>query len=356
MRSNGEPAWASTLVTGRQYSPRKGAVLVDKDKVFAGFWSIGVFLGSLFLFPLYTGGDQLFYREFYAGIEGLSIGEAWRFYRDSLGTSEPGYFILVYFFGQYIPKDFFIASLNGVLTYFLFLWALRTGVSHLVLALFVFNFYFLVLVFSAERLKISFLTMAVGAYVGERLKLALWGVSLFAHVQSAMLIMSLQAARIARITKKFFLGKIGNDFVILAVLSLVSGVALALLFGHVSHKVEYYHAIWGGWDATLKPFVFMGLAAYCAKGRRFEAMVAFAPIVAAAYFVGSERTVMLAYAVFMYYGIRYRNGLNFPVFLTSCYFGIKGGMFLVNIIRAGDGFVAELAMEKLPEVVPWLVG
>lgn len=313
-------------------------MMIAKDKAIALFWSLIVLFISFFLLPLYTDGDQIFYRRFYSGVEGLSILEAWRFYGNSLGASEPFYFLLVYTLSPYISKDALFSLVNFALAYLTFLWALRRGVNQYIIACFLLNFYFLVILFSAERLKVSLFLIALGVYARGGRGAIIWGASVLSHVQAVMLLVSLQTSRLNRLFKRLLVGRLTADVLVLVVVALIAGATLMLLFDHVLQKLEHYQSAWGGWGAVLKPLAFTLLAAYCAKARWHEAVLASMPMIVASFFVGSERTAIFSYAVFMYYGVQYRKGKNIPVAATSIYFGVKGAIFAANLVGTGDGF------------------
>jgi hypothetical protein len=102
--------------------------------------------------------------------------------------------------------------------------------------------------------------------------------------------------------------------------------------------MEYYMALSGGVTDLVKPLIFTAFTLYYARHRRFEAVCMQAPIILAAFIVGGERIVLFSYFVFMLYGLQFRRGSNFGVYLFSTYFFVKGIIFINNIIIYGNGF------------------
>lgn len=307
-------------------------------KLQAVIFSLPVFLASLFLFPYFTGGDQVHYRLFYDGVLGRSPAEAFSFYSDTLGTSEPGYFFLIYFFSGFVSKDILLSLINFLFTYFIFLWLLINRVRFYILPLLLLNFYFLVLLFSAERLKLSLLFFLISYFSVGVIRYVLYAFSLFSHVQVLMLFASIQSKRLIYFFRRFLVGRVAFDFLPLFFSFFLGGTLVVFLWGHISAKFIVYHELWSGWGALIKPLLFTCLAMYYAKGKCLEALLASAPMVVASFLIGAERVVMFSYFVFMFYSLRCSRGVNFGVIAFSFYFLWRGIIFLYNIINYGDGF------------------
>ncbi|RON06735.1 hypothetical protein BK659_20855 [Pseudomonas brassicacearum] len=311
---------------------------VSSVKLQAFLWAIPVFIGSLLVFPYCVLGDQEFYRNFYAGVVGLPIAEAFQFYKDSLGTSEPGYFFFSYTFAPLVHKDLLFSAVNFLFFYHVFLWMLRNDVSRILFPAFYLNFYLLVLAFSAERLKLSLLFFLVGYALTGLFRYCFYAVSILAHVQTLMLLVATQTRRVLFILHRLSLGRVGYGFLSLFFLMVGMALVLVVLREHIASKIGFYTEAWGGWGSILKPLVFMLLSVYYARARWIEALLASLPMVLAAYFVGAERIVIFSYFVFMFYGLQSKRGLNIAVVLTSLYFSYKGVDFLIKAISFGDGF------------------
>ena len=180
-------------------------MVMSSYKLQAVLFSLPVFLASLLLFPYFTGGDQVHYRLFYDGVVGRSPAEAFSFYSDTLGSSEPGYFFLIYFFSGFVSKDILLSLINFLFTYFIFLWLLTNRVRFYIFPLLLLNFYFLVLLFSAERLKLSLLFFLMSYFSVGVIRYVLFGFSLFSHAQVLMLFASIQSKRVVYFLEGFWL-------------------------------------------------------------------------------------------------------------------------------------------------------
>ena len=304
----------------------------------AAVWAFPALVMSLIVFPYVVTGDQEFYRSFYEGVAELPFAQGFDFYKSSLGTSEPGYFLLAYLFSGLISKDLLFSILNFILFHQLFLWMLRNDVSRFLYPLCYLNFYILVLAFSAERLKLSLLLFLIGCCASSVWRVLFFIASIFSHVQVLILIVLTQIRKLYEVLSDLVLGRVGYGFLSLSILSLFMIIVLFLLKGHIVSKLHAYIGVWGGEEAMLKPLVFTVLSMLYAQNNRLEAFAASLPLVVCAYFVGGERIVIFSFFVFMFYALQFKRGLNWGVAITSLYFSYQGLFFVVNIFSHGDGF------------------
>ena len=304
----------------------------------AAIWALPVFFISLVIFPYFFSGDQEFYRNFYEGVSELPFTEAFSFYKSSLGTSEPGYFLLVYVFSSLMSKDLLFSILNFLLFQQIYSWFLKHNVSRILFPLIYLNFYLLVLAFSAERLKLALLLFLIGYCARGGTRFLFLTASIFAHVQVLILLFCTQVRRIIDVLKALAQGRAGSGFFYLGFLTIGMIIVLFIMREHIESKFGAYYGVWGGPQSMVKPLVFTLLAVIYAQGSKVEAAAASLPLVICAYFIGDERIVIFSYFVFMFYGLQANRGLNVGVILTNLYFSYKGVYFLINIILFGNGF------------------
>ena len=114
---------------------------------------------------------------------------------------------------------------------------------------------------------------------------------------------------------------------------------LSFLLEHIYSKLEVYAAVAAQNDIfdLVRIFLLLLLSMWYSKNKN-QTLLLFVPLVLAVYFVGSDRVNMMAYFVFLYYGLQCKGGLNFRVLTTTVYFALKSYGFVVDIIRYGDGF------------------
>ncbi|WP_134695102.1 hypothetical protein [Aeromonas taiwanensis] len=300
------------------------------------------FLFSLVVFKYYDAGDQVAYRYFYDGVLGLSFRDAFVFYKNSLDSSEPGYFLLVYIFSSFIEKDLLLSFLNGIFIFLILYHLIKLNVSNVVLFLLSCNYYIFVLFFSAERLKLSLLILLFGlCFYGHGRKITY--LSVFTHVQSAIIICILQLERFDKLflkLKRARLGYVNKNLLGLFFLLIIGCVFTYFMWEHISHKILTYYTQWSGFDSVFKPMIFTLLSVLYAKESKFQAFLIGSFMSVLSVLLGGERLVIFSYFIFLYYGLQYNRGMNFGVIITSVYFTLKGILFIFNAINTGDGFVS----------------
>lgn len=299
-------------------------------------------MGSVFLFPFFYGGDQEHYQAFYDGVKLLSIKDAFSFYEEALGSSEPGYFLIIYFFAGFLEKNIFLSLINFMFSYLIFYWMVVRKVYFLIIITLLFNFYFLVLLFSAERLKVALFLFLMSFFFSGFFRYFLLCFSIFTHVQLLMVFASAQVKSFLYSIKRLFIGYIAYEFIIIVMAFLLSVVTFVFLWEHIYNKFMIYNEAYGGFDSLFKPFVFMSLAMYCAKSKWLEAFLASLPMVVASVLIGAERVVIFSYFVFMFYSLQNNRGCNVPTIVCALYFSFKGVIFVYNIVNSGDGFLVAL--------------
>lgn len=308
---------------------------ISKEKfnilILSFFLSILCLALSLYIYPYYQNGDQLPYRNFYDNISSYGFLDGMDYYRNQLGSLEPVYFLIVKTFSNILDKDLLFSLINSFIAFFLFFNLLKNKVAiYFILSVFL-NFYFLVLLFAAERLKLSFLfiLMAISFVDLKRYIFLFFGI--LTHIQSLFLIFII----LFKDNIEDFFRKINFKIIIYGFLFIF---ALSFfLKDHILIKLQSYIGS-GGFFDTLKASIFVILASLIAPTKWLEILILGLPLVVAAFFVGADRIVMMTYILFLIYGLKYKKGYNILIFLSTLYFCWKGYYFLLNIIQHGNGF------------------
>lgn len=292
------------------------------------FWGL-----SLLLLPFYDGGDQIVYGNFYYNCLGYDLWDSFECYRNSLGTSEPGYFLVAHALSSIFGKNEFSAALNGVFTFLVFHRFFKMRVASYFIMTIPLNFYFLVLFFAAERLKLAFIFAFIGFYfVGWR-RFIFFILAALSHIQISLMLMVLYLISMLR-KNDYGFSYMGAIKYLLAVIPLV--FIVYLMRDHVAMKFESYNQL-GGLFAAIKVSFFILLSQAYSKNK-LEPLIAGLPIVLAAYFVGSDRLVIFSYIFFLGYAFSYKRGYNVLILASALYFSWKGFDFLDKVMAYGDGF------------------
>jgi len=317
--------------------------MLRKTHAVSILFSIAVFLLSLVVSPYYIYGDQLHYKNFYNSMPEFGFFEGFKYYNSSLSSREWFYYSLIYTFAGWLDKNVLMSFLNAALAFFVAVEFLRRGASKFLLCMIFFNFYFLILLFSAERLKLGVLFCLLAFSTQGCKGFICWVMALLSHAQTLILLVISILSKMAADAVFIFQGRLKYGFLISVALFVVFVVIIVTALGdHIATKFDAYSGpdgiFAGGWQALWKPTIFLVGSAFYAKQKRYEAVIANIPLLVAAFFVGDERLVMFSYFIFMYYAVQVNNGLNVGVLMSSFYLLVKGVLFLSNILAYGDGF------------------
>lgn len=294
------------------------------------------FIFSWYVYPYYEFGDQFQYRLFYENIGNYGFYDGFQYYHNQLGSLEPVYFLLVKFFSIFLSKDLFFSFLNFVLVFFVCFNLLRYRAPfYFILTIFL-NFYFLVLLFAAERLKISFLFLIIGLTFSGLIRNLFFSFSFFSHIQS-IFVLYIIFLKSNYINLKNINIKKNSPFRFVIFVIFVSLMIFSLK-DQILNKFFYYLNN-GGVVDMVKSSIFVILACLCApKNNKYEPLFIGFPLILASFFIGADRMVIIIYMLFLIYGFKYNRGYNVFVFISTLYFCWKGYNFLVNIIHYGNGF------------------
>ena len=147
---------------------------------------------SFILITLYVAGDQVYYRDFYAKIASASYAESFIIAKGTIGASEPlSIFILWIGSTLGIDKDLFITFLNSILIYSLYKLSVKYRFGFVIFVFFALNFYIVVLMTGAERLKIGYIFLFLSILFEGRFRIFLIAMSVLAHFQMFLFLPSM---------------------------------------------------------------------------------------------------------------------------------------------------------------------
>lgn len=293
---------------------------------------------SLILYGYYQLGDQEAYRAYWQATKHIGFLDSYYLLQPMLGTKEPGYAILAYVFSGVVPKDVLMSFINGLMGFFISHWLLRQKTPLAIIALVPFNFYILVLLFAAERLKLSVVFLLAAEYYGRH-KLAWYALAICSHVSSLLLVLSGLANPVFQSARRLFQGYIKSSHLTMSVVGLGLGLVLAVFLGpHFVYKVQAYLLGSGvSWMGILKVGGLIVLACLYAK-KKYQPIIAGLPIFIPAMLVGPDRLAMFAYFLFAFYAFQYRKGINLFNIIFIIYFLAKGVYFLEQVVVYKNGF------------------
>ena len=314
----------------------------DKDRTLQIAIGLVVFFTSLVLSRLYVEGDQFGYHRAYSLMEGLGLRDGFVMYEHNISGAEYVHFFLSFLGSNLgIDKNALMSLFNAILAvYFLKLlekWGADSRVACLIVLT---NFYMFVLYFAAERLKIGFLFLVLSMLYSNRpwhsysfVFLSIWShFSMLFIYGSAWIAKNYDNFRsVAKMrSKSFYLSLL----MLLPPLFLVMYESKSILW-----KLGTY--IERNTDLSAMSFMPLGvlivLTGIYAKDM-LRSLVIFSPFVVGIALLGGSRLNMLAYYIFLYFGLRVKGGVNAGVLLTAAYFFYKSIGFVNNILDHGHGF------------------
>jgi hypothetical protein len=294
---------------------------------------------STILLNSYTLGDQESYRALFDALEGEGISAVAELQFDRTGSSEPLFGLLMWIAVNYLPLNHtqFISFCNSLLAVCL-LGYLRKNVAHIATApLFFTNYYFIVLLTGAERLKFGYMFLLLASLlVSKWLKIGVIAICLGMHFQSAFLFVATLAGSGVSFAKSAV-----SSMTTVAMMTIIAATALLVLalFWYqdaIYAKILYYMDDAGVDDAG-RLAVLLGAGLLFLNDRwRFTATMLILMVAAAA--VGGERVNMIGFTAFTHQVLQEKKSVN-PIFLVIlAYYSYKSIDFVFRIFEFGQGF------------------
>jgi hypothetical protein len=308
-----------------------------KYKKTSALVALVVFILSLIISPYYILGDQENYRKFYEEIPSLNFIDGFLHYSLSLSSKEPGYYTITWIFSRFLEKDLFISILNAILAFYSMQLLIKWRASIYVAASIVLtNFYFYVLFFAAERLKVSvmFLTIAL-LYVNGPKFYFFSMLSIISHIQTLVVYVMLFFRETLIAFFRIITSSKINKLFLLALILL--SLMLVLMSDQIITKFKSYALTGFDIQVTYKMFIFYFMSLVYSRNK-LETTILFIPLIIGVLMIGGTRINTFGYFVFLYYALPINKGFNIGVVLTSVYFFIKNIIFVHDIIVNGHGW------------------
>lgn len=294
------------------------------------------FVMTLWFYENYYGGDLAIYNHFYDGMKSTSFYELSNFQYSHTGSSEPFYGLVVYLISPYVDRIYFLVAVNVLFISLLAIYLLKHKVPLYIFPLLYGNYYLLILLGPAERLKLAFAVLLLAAIVRGRV----WAIlSLFAipfQFSIALLPVSYGSGYLIANLKKIR----GNlaFFYIFGLLSVFAIILYALyefMGTAVSEKIAAYQS-----DPLAQASQMLALSAahlYLSR-RRLVEFVVLIPQLVASMLTSSSRITMLTFFYCLFVWTEEKR-LSHPLSLVLLlYFDFKSISFFDNIALGGEGF------------------
>ncbi|SFZ83553.1 hypothetical protein SAMN02983003_1714 [Devosia enhydra] len=314
--------------------PRPFAIVVTLAAACLGIW----------LAFAYTTGDAIHYGALYTQLEGASL-ETIRVWQACLTSSTEPLFGPVYWLAAKsgLPRPWFIALANILLVGLLALWLWRHRAPWTTWLLVLSCYHLLVLLGSADRLKLAYIALLAGALVP-----ALWqkGALLIAaaglHFQSVMLIGAWIAGLVPRAVRE---PAVRARLPLLMALAAIAGLAvaafLALNWSWALVKIEAYGRRSEGLVETIDLLALIAVGVLAGRDR-WRALLTQLPLLVLSIPLGNSRLTIIGLSLLIVQLVEERRS-GHPAFIAlMAYMSWKSIGFVAAVAAMGNGFGTRL--------------
>lgn len=298
------------------------------------------FIYAYILVTPYIEGDQYFYRLFYSSLANTRIADVIPLAAQKIGAVEPlSIYILWAGANLGIDKDIYISFLNVILLTSLFLFCRKNYVGSIPLFLLLTNYYIIVLMTGAERLKIAYIIILWATlYTGNKARLFLVSSSL-AHFQNLIVLPSLLLANYSESMRRLLkAGKFKLRFMFAILIMVLFALVFFGIFNETIIRKVLASITSDARDIGLTNLIFLSTVGIFATRNRWRMILLLLPMYPAVTLLGGQRVNMIAVTLVLYILITERR-LNHPfVLLLLFYFSLKSIPFILNIFIYGTGF------------------
>ena len=307
------------------------------------FYIFYCFILSYIFIPLSFTDDQNLYISFYYSVEGKNLSEIISIANQTLGSFELGYPFFVWISVKFLSKNTFVLIINVTLSYLLITILLREKVDKLNVFLIITGFYYFVLMFSLERLKLSFFFLLLAYFINKKylLKIVFNTFAMLTHFQVFPLAIlgilnSLKKLNIIILLLYFFLLQI-------FFYSNYSHYFFSYVFeiyDYILAKLSIYKTnnILNDLIQYLKFFILFFIGYLNIKKNKLNFNISFLILFILINLTNAGRLIILVYTALTFFLV-IENRTHSKLFtLMNIYFFIKGVIFLTNIYLYGNGY------------------
>lgn len=320
---------------------------LSKKNIYLIIYLLTFFIISLILLKNYVNGDQEYYIALYEQFKITNFNDVNIVAFDYVSSNEPISAHLLWIGAQIgLPKNIFISILNVIFILGVILVLKKYNCPWYIYFLIVFNFYFIVLITAAERLKIAYILLTYAALFRGKIGILLLLLSPFAHLQSTFFILFAILLKyfehIKKSKKNFFLSKNFYKFALGTLLIFL--FIYILLMDPILFKTEKYltqyslkEVFYYEYSKTLPFFMLLTIGTLISKNSsRF--FLCFLPMIIPTLILDGSRINMISYTLFFYILMtEFKVGHKFNICILI-YLALKSLLFIKNIFVHGNGF------------------
>jgi hypothetical protein len=298
------------------------------------------YLTSYLLLTYYVEGDQIYYRNFYDSLVDASASDVMPLAASHVSSYEPITAFILWIGAQLgIEKNIYISFLNILLSLGFFLLLKKYKVPIYLYAILFSNFYLIVLMTSAERLKIAYIFLVYAALIPGRIGLMLALASPLAHLSSFIFLFCFSFPKFIENFKFLFtdFSIKKRNFKFQISIFLIAIPIFLYLEDSIIYKASEYTTVYSGIVDFFNISLIFFIGIFVTRDR-FQMVFSMLPLFGAIFMIGTIRVNMIAVTLFIYILLK-EYKLHHPlVILLLFYLSIKSIPFIYNIFIYGNGF------------------
>lgn len=308
------------------------------------FFALLIFLSPVFFFfsmsilVPYTEGDQRHYRAFYYFVESATLHEAFLNTQRFLGAIDVIYPVVVYVGATVgFDKDVYFSLFNVLLMCLIVANGIKYRCGMFFIFLAVTNFYTIVLLASAERLKFAFILLLIVTLTAGAARVSALILAPLAHFQT-LILYAAALPNFISIPRRFIRRKhlLRNSVFLFFALATI-GVG-GVFFGSALISTGIYYADrFGGAENIAQVFLLLILSQIVLRNR-LRALLSMCIFIFFVGALGGQRVNMIAVYYFIASAASQGKANHPLVLLLMVYFSIRSIDFIENILVRGNGF------------------
>lgn len=297
------------------------------------------YIFSQWVFQYYTGGDQAHYTALYESLRWSQISQISDLQYQYTGSTEPLYGVIMWFFASFAEKIEVISIVNAIFISATFI-VLRKNKAGILFTFLIFtNFYILVLLTSAERLKFGYLFAILIVLLPPIWRIGAAVAALLSHYSIAIILLSIAfPQKYIELLKSFKKGGWSSfKSVLLFILTFSSFLAFAFIYrDQLTTKATHYQS----YDPAdlVQGTVLFAIALFICNDRLNAILTLSLPLMAT-FVLGGDRVNMLTISVFIYLVLRDEKTRHPAVLIVMAYLSYKSIDYMQNVLAYGTGFI-----------------
>jgi len=288
----------------------------------------------------YLGGDQIGYRKLYEALKGSNFFGAIVLTFSYVGGSEPIYAFIAWFGSNIgLEKDLYFSIINSFFCAIIIKYLYSKGASFIFIFLMLSNYYIIVLMTSAERLKIAIIIMFIALIYQKKTLLSnsFKLLSIMAHFQIAIYFFSISFLKTINILRSNRVKK--KILLIIPIIIAIGGILVAQNISPIIHKISVYAGSYsnGLHIDLIRPLILITVY-YIATKKKTNAILVLISLLPFYYLFGGNRINILLFFLIVTLFIEAKK-INHPLLtLIMFYYSFKGFHFAYKIFLNQNGY------------------